>query len=59
MFQNLETMIIRFSVFGTPDENLALVFDLLHQTLCRMLDITSPKKMILEGEIKDANLSSF
>ena len=30
---------IRFSVFGTPDENLALVFDLLHKTLRLMLDI--------------------
>ena len=30
---------IRFSVFGTPDENLALVFDLLHETLRLMLDI--------------------
>ena len=28
-----------FSVFGTPDENLALVFDLLHETLRLMLDI--------------------
>ena len=29
------------------------------ETLCRILDITSKKKMILEGEIKDAKLSSF
>ena len=29
------------------------------ETLCRMLDITSQTKMILEGEFRDAKMSSF
>ena len=29
------------------------------ETLCRMLDITSQTNVILEGEIKDAKMSSF
>ena len=34
------------------------VFHLTDETLCRMLDITSQKKMILEGEIKNVKISS-
>ena len=29
------------------------------ETLCRMLDITSQTKWFLEGEIKDAKMTSF
>ena len=29
------------------------------ETLCRMLDITSQTKLILEGEIKDEKMRSF
>ena len=30
-----------------------------NETLCGMLDITSQTNVILEGEIKDAKMSSF
>jgi len=34
-------------VFGTPDEKLALVFDLLHQNRCQFRTPNSP---LLEGK---------
>ena len=40
---------------SSGDETLHLMFDILHETLCRMLDIT----WFLEGEIEDAKMGSF
>ena len=39
------------------EEEFLADFEEFH--LCQMLDITSPKKKFLDGEIKDAKPSSF
>ena len=37
----------RFRVFGNPDETLALVFEILHETLSRVVDMSSQSKLKL------------
>ena len=49
---NKSTTPIRFSVFGTPDENLALVFYLLHEIQCRMPDINSQTKWFYKEKLR-------
>ena len=48
---------IRRSTESVFDELRGVSFG--DETLCRMLDITSQTKMILEGEFRDAKMSSF
>ena len=44
---------------SSGDETLHLMFDILHETLCRMFDISSQTKSFLKEKLRMQILSSF